>query len=56
MLRAVLPPDVAAPQWLASPLLVHAELLRGEPDGRLRETADMIFERLLRARLQEPTT
>lgn len=56
MLRAVLPPDVEAPQSLASPFLVHAELLRGEPDSRLRETADMIFDRLLRARLQEPAT
>lgn len=29
---------------LASPLLIHAELLRGQPDGRLRETAREVFE------------
>ena len=53
ILDAITPNDEAH-EGLASPLLIHAELLRGTPDSRLRETAELVYERHLRERLEDP--
>lgn len=39
---------------LTGPLLIHAELTRSFTEGRVREAADLVFERHLRQRMEEP--